>query len=55
MNHQIKEFEINFLKEAKPGDLLKVQQQQLANNEFLNNIVCEGDQTEMVRTRIKWR
>lgn len=55
VNHQISEFEINFLKEAKPGDLLRVQQQPISDNEFLNNIVCDGDQTEMVRTRIKWR
>lgn len=52
--HQIKNFEINFLKEALPGDFLFVQQQQLEQLHYLNNIVRKSDSTEMVRTHIEW-
>lgn len=55
MNHQISEFEINFLKEAVPGDRIKVQQQKVNDNEFLNNMVSDGDERiEMVRTWMKY-
>jgi acyl-ACP thioesterase len=54
LGHQIKTFEINFLKEALPGDLLFVQQQQLSQLYFLNNIVRQSDSAEMVRTQIEW-
>ncbi len=53
MEHQIKEFTINFLKEAMPGDLLRVGRSVVAENEMLNNLVRE-DGTEMVRTQMKW-
>lgn len=55
MNKQIREFEINFLKEAKPGEMLKVQQQKTNETVYLNNIVSDSDQTEMVRTQILWK
>jgi hypothetical protein len=42
------------LKEALPGDLLFVQQQQLSQLYFLNNIVRQSDSAEMVRTQIEW-
>jgi len=51
---QIFDFEINFLKEAVPGDLLRVGQERVSAGEFLNNLV-RNDGTEMVRTRMKWR
>jgi medium-chain acyl-[acyl-carrier-protein] hydrolase len=54
VNNQIYDFEINFLKEAVPGDLLRVGQESVDEKEFLNNLVRE-DGTEMVRTRIKWK
>lgn len=54
LSHEINEFEINFLKEAKPGEMLIVKQQQVNSNEFLNNLVLFGSDTEMVRTRIVW-
>lgn len=54
LRHQIKNFEINFLKEALPGDFLYVQQQQLSKLHFLNNIVRQSDLSEMVRTRFEW-
>jgi len=54
VENQIYDFEINFLKEAVPGDMLKVGKQEVSEKEFLNNIVCV-DGTEMVRTRMKWK
>ena len=53
MENMIAGFEINFLKEAIPGDWLKVGTVPVSDDEFLNNIVRD-DETEMVRTRIKW-
>lgn len=54
MEHQIEEFTINFLKEALPGDFLRVGKSVVSENEMLNNLVRE-DGTEMVRTQIKWK
>lgn len=54
MKHQISNFEINFLKEAVPGDLLKAGKEMVSESEFLNNIVRD-DGVEMVRTRMKWK
>ncbi|HKK80948.1 MAG TPA: acyl-ACP thioesterase domain-containing protein [Prolixibacteraceae bacterium] len=54
LENTIKHFEINFLKEALPGDVLKVEQQSINNKTFLNNIVRADDAAEMVRTLIEW-
>jgi len=54
VTNQIFDFEINFLKEAVPGDMLKVGEVQVAGNEYLNSILRD-DGTEMVRTRMKWK
>ncbi|MDA3817928.1 MAG: thioesterase [Prolixibacteraceae bacterium] len=54
LENNIKHFEINFLKEAVPGDVLKVQQQSVENDKFMNNIVRVDDDAEMVRTLIEW-
>jgi medium-chain acyl-[acyl-carrier-protein] hydrolase len=54
MKHQISDFEINFLKEAVPGDMLKAGSETVSESEFLNNIVRD-DGVEMVRTRMKWK
>lgn len=51
---QISTFEINFLKEAIPGELILVQQQQLENGAFLHNIVQHETGHEMVRTFTEW-
>ncbi len=53
-NHSVVDFEINFIKEALPGDNLSVSREQVADNEFLCSINRESDEVEMVRTRIKW-
>lgn len=52
--NRIHEFEINFLKEAVPGDNLSVEQQQLDDNSFLNSIVRASDNADLVRTKIEW-
>ena len=54
INHKVTAFEINFLKEAVPGDKLKVCRQKISENEFLCNIVRVPDGTEMVRNRLIW-
>jgi acyl-ACP thioesterase len=54
MEHRVSGFEINFLKEAVPGELLKVQQQSLGELSFLNNIVNADDGSELVRTLMRW-
>jgi medium-chain acyl-[acyl-carrier-protein] hydrolase len=53
MENQISGFEINFLKEAVPGDWLKAGSEKVSDCEFLNNIVRD-DGVEMVRTRMRW-
>lgn len=53
-NNKIFDFEINFLKEAVPGDMLRVGKIRLDENEYLNNLVRD-DEIEMVRTRMKWK
>jgi len=53
VENQIIDFEINFLKEAVPGDMLSVGLEKVSESEFLNNLVRD-DGTEMVRTRMKW-
>jgi acyl-ACP thioesterase len=54
LENYIRHFEINFLKEAVPGDMLRAEQQNMNNNQFLNSIVRVDDDTEMVRTLIEW-
>ncbi len=54
LENRIKEFEINFLKEAVPGDILGVGYQKSGDTTFLNNIVRVTDNNEMVRTKIEW-
>ena len=54
MEHRIKNFEINFQKEALPGDVLGVKQQKIAPLQFLNSIVRQPDDFEMIRTFIEW-
>lgn len=54
IHHRIKKFEINFLKEALPGDRLFVQQQILERLSYHNNIVRESDSAEIVRTYFEW-
>lgn len=52
---QVESFEINFLKEAKPGDLIQVQQEKVSKDNFLHNIIHSTTSAEMVRTQIIWK
>ena len=54
MSHQISKFEINFLKEAVPGESIVIQKEEVSGNLFLHNIVHEANGLEMVRTKIEW-
>jgi hypothetical protein len=53
MENRISHFEINFLKEAITGDVLKVGREVVSENAFLHSITRD-DGIEMVRTRMKW-
>lgn len=55
INNSIAEFQINFLKEARPGDILFVGKNKISESEYLCNILSSPGEIEMVRTRIKWR
>ena len=55
MSHEISAFEINFLKEATPQELIVVQQQRLSNLVFRNNIILADSEKELVRTVITWK
>lgn len=55
LSHQISAFEINFLKEAVPGESIIVQHQRFSEQEYLHNIVQEEGGREMVRTKINWK
>lgn len=50
----INQCQINFLKEAVPGDMIRVEQQKVSDRKFLNSIVRADDGAEMVRTLIEW-
>jgi medium-chain acyl-[acyl-carrier-protein] hydrolase len=52
---QIEAFEINFLKEAIPGESIVVQQEQTRPDTFLHNIVQSESDKEMVRTYTIWK
>ncbi|MDA3880981.1 MAG: thioesterase [Prolixibacteraceae bacterium] len=54
LEYCIRHFEINFLKEAVPGEKLAVQQQKTDSGKYLNSLVNIDGETEMVRTLIKW-
>jgi acyl-ACP thioesterase len=53
--HELVEYEINFLKEGLPSDLLAVQKQKLDENVYLCSVVRESDKIELVRARLAWR
>ncbi|MBN2805061.1 MAG: hypothetical protein JXR22_00240 [Prolixibacteraceae bacterium] len=54
-DQQIETFEINFLKEAIPGESIVVQQEQTGPGTFLHNIVQHESGKEMVRTHTVWK
>ncbi len=54
-DNQIAGFEINFLKEAVPGDLLDVSTEKTGERQWLGNGVSPDRKTEYVRTLMTWR
>jgi len=53
-NHELKELEVNFLKEGMPNDRLTVKQQPLNGAEHLCAVVRENDGAELIRARLLW-
>ncbi|MDP4185606.1 MAG: thioesterase [Bacteroidota bacterium] len=51
--HEVKEFEINFMKEARPGDQMKVERQLSFPLSYYATV--RSDTQEFVRTRILWK
>ena len=51
---ELVEFEINFLKEGMPTDLLAVKRQKLDDYNHLCSVVRESDNVELVRARLIW-
>jgi medium-chain acyl-[acyl-carrier-protein] hydrolase len=54
-NNELAEFEVNFLKEGLPTDLLAVKKQYLDNQNQLCSVVRETDGADLVRARLLWR
>ncbi len=49
------EFEVNFLKEGMPADLLAVKKQELDEYNHLCSVVRKSDNVELVRARLVWQ
>ncbi len=52
--YQLKEIEINFVKEGQPDDYLAVKKEQIANNVHLCSVVRQNDLVELVKTELVW-
>lgn len=52
--YDLKKFEINFLKEGMPDDLLAVKKQTLAPNTHICSVVREGDGVDLIRAQLIW-
>lgn len=50
----IKRVDVNFISDAVLGDTFKVNMASKGNGVYLNNVVKDADQKELVRTRIYW-
>ena len=53
--YELKEFEINFIKEGIPEDRLAVKKQQISETSHLCSVVRERDLNELIRARLEWR
>lgn len=53
--HELLEFEVNFLKEGLPSDSLAVKKQQLDATKFLCSIVRESDGVDLIRAQLTWK
>lgn len=53
--NELAEFEINFLKEGMPSDLLAVKKQKTDKTNHLCSVVRQSDKAELIRARLVWR
>lgn len=54
-DHEVKEIEINYLKEGMPDDSLAVSQTKINENEDLVSLVRETDHVDLCNMKISWR
>lgn len=54
-NHELAEYEINFLKEGMTADQLAVKRQQIDEQNHLCSVLRGSDGAELVRARLVWR
>ena len=54
-NHELVEFEINFLKEGVPADRLAVKKQMIDEENHLCSVVRESDGADLIRVRLVWQ
>lgn len=54
-NHELTEYEINFLKEGMPTDRLAVKKQKVDDANHLCSVVRESDGVELIRARLVWK
>lgn len=52
--HELRELEINFMKEGMPNDSLAVNQQFLTDKEHLCSVIRENDSAELIKARLIW-
>lgn len=52
--HELKELEVNFMKEGMPEDSLAVNQQYLSENEHLCSVIRQSDSAELIKARLVW-
>jgi len=53
--YELKEFEINFLKEGVPDDRLAVRKHEITSTSHLCSVVRESDNADLIRARFEWR
>ena len=53
--YELAEFEINFLKEGLPSDMLAVKKEQLDEFNHLCSVVRKVDGNDLIRARLAWR
>lgn len=54
-NHDLVEFELNFLKEGMPTDRLAVKKQLVDEANHLCSVVRESDGAELIKARLTWK
>lgn len=52
--NELAEFEVNFVKEGVPTDMLGIRKQIIDENNHICSVVRESDQAELIRARLVW-